>query len=340
MLSKVLASLVEFYKGEKLSLAEYLAIYLLLLSPHHGKRIAGRRTKLGPNPPLSYCDFDWESLVGWSPAELSLWKKCSNSTSSPLSVYQNYMIKGIKVEVNDLLLCLLPDSTPRLHLLFDVATVEQVLKWQSEGHRCVTTFIKPTELVSTFADSYPPYQKHDCFSFALHDLHHYSKFIIPSLFLEQVGFFRWLSRAWPFLVGSFAKDDQWLKDLEHAAADMNSVSTHLLSFIKAKWMLAYARNLLPPTLEKPGWLDDLHRQTFEKQFMQPAIALLWNEPDAWLDEEADCDGLEVVLQSVDRICTEEWQKLNDDISVIRRMFWWLGRQVLINNETISLEFVP
>jgi len=119
-------------------------------------------------------------------------------------------------------------------LLTSVPSATFVLGLQAEGRRCVSLL---SEGVATAPHA-------DALAFALHDLCHLDKFIDPSHYLGQVGFFSRLHRAatlsrWGDFEGRF--DDAFRHDWHHVAADMNGSAVFLFAALKMKLKMAVRR---------------------------------------------------------------------------------------------------
>lgn len=149
-----------------------------------------------------------------------------------------------------------------VHLLKDIPSPRQVLRWQALGHRCVS--ILPDAIVRAHGDLRHP----DGLSFALHDLCHLEKFVEPEHHVGQVGFFARLAHAmesddWQALENGF--DATWERDRDYVLADMNGSAIFLFAALKMKLKMAVRRHvgLARGHTVPAGPLDPEERQVYE-----------------------------------------------------------------------------
>lgn len=125
-----------------------------------------------------------------------------------------------------------------LQLVTYMPTPKEVLDMQCAGTRCVTVFVQPEELAKTCEGK-------DALAFLLHDLIHASNlFSDQSSFRQQVGFLRAMRKGLEtgILQPLISGDPVFAFDIDYLTSDMNASCVHLVEFLKAKWIIAIARN--------------------------------------------------------------------------------------------------
>eukprot|EP00940_MAST-03C_sp_MAST-3C-sp2_P001217 g1217.t1 len=136
-----------------------------------------------------------------------------------------------------------------------VPSPTELLLMQSKGLRVVTIFVEPEELrtkhTSTLAymDEFKIHAR-DALDFMTHDLSHMERFW-GDTYEEQVGFFSSIvdldesGKPWRFFRRYASSKEEmealWPR-LQYVFSDMNCWVTHLLSYLKAKWMLTSEGN--------------------------------------------------------------------------------------------------
>lgn len=219
-----------------------------------------------------------------------------------------------------------------------IPTASHVLHLQAIGVRCLTALTDPATLDIVMQDPYPPYQKHDVLDFLLHDIRHLLKFIEPSLYVEQIGFSKWLQSAVPLepfapsdrdsevkepiedvFIDGDPKDMVFNADVAHCASDMNTIVTHLMGFLKAKWIAAYSRWLNRSDTR----FSDSERKYFDDVVFTKSIS-------QWFVNNSEIHSMscDQVLQAASRLCTSEWDKQQDGV-VVRKWLWEIGKQQLL-----------
>ena len=135
-------------------------------------------------------------------------------------------------------------------LLFHIPTPLEVLEMQANGSRVISLLVEKSQLSSMHTSnlSYMAGEKQhakDVLEFLVHDIRHMYHFSDPIYYHEQVGLFNAL---WSLSGGFFSFfsslpyfDHIFWKELEYAISDMNCVCVHILSYIKAKWLLSVGR---------------------------------------------------------------------------------------------------
>jgi hypothetical protein len=134
-------------------------------------------------------------------------------------------------------------------VLFHIPLPMEVLEMQARGRRVVSVLYRAEELRTVHTSrllymSDEPYHHKDSNEFLCHDLRHMEHFAGDPLFYpEQVGLFSSLffdvdpaQHDLPAFFAFYSHSDPVLwHQLEYALSDMNSVSRHILQYIKAKW---------------------------------------------------------------------------------------------------------
>jgi hypothetical protein len=116
-------------------------------------------------------------------------------------------------------------------------SAEAVLALQARGARCVS-------LLPAGAATPPPHA--DGLAFVLHDLCHLAKFADPSHYVEQVGFFDAVERAFasePWCAVERELDADWRAARSAVVSDMNGSCVFLFVQLKMKLKMAARRNL-------------------------------------------------------------------------------------------------
>ena len=116
----------------------------------------------------------------------------------------------------------------------DIPSAAHLLALQAAGRRSV----------SLLPEGVRPPSGESGFDFAVHDLCHLEKFAASPHYLEQVGFFSSLERAfsdprWPEREAEL--DAPWQKDRDRVAADINGSSVYLFAVLKMKLKMAARR---------------------------------------------------------------------------------------------------
>ena len=142
-----------------------------------------------------------------------------------------------------------------LLLKFFIPSPLKVLKMQANNTRVVTMFVKYEQLIKkhiaplTYMNGSVVHER-DPLHFLIHDLQHIEKFCDPMTNLEQIGFFKKMlsldnNQPNHFFGKYDHKRDQNAKDgvinlwqmMEYVISDMNTWSTHLIKYVRAKWMI-------------------------------------------------------------------------------------------------------
>ncbi|ORX77218.1 hypothetical protein K493DRAFT_308921 [Basidiobolus meristosporus CBS 931.73] len=316
------------FKNGSLTVSEFISAYIILFTANKrpNKWLTGKL-----NPTIEY-ELSWlypemqnataaslckyQDELGISPQDLSRLRKMlpkgdSEKELTFTDVFKYAAVYGVERYVNQAIVNLALGS-PTIHLLFHIPSAVRVLKFQAEGSRIVTCFLKATELEQILTDTYPPYESRDVVGFMIHDLKHLQAFFEPSLYFEQVGFAHCLASTLEYPgLREFFSDPYFAADFDHCISDMNSASIHLLSFLKAKWISAFHRSIYPPPCTKLR-LDDDEHELFEVRYWKPLLSS-WGMPQAHLDH---CW----------KICKPQFSQ--EDKLAIRRWFHELGCQLM------------
>ena len=185
-----------------------------------------------------------------------LLKWCNAVTLDDLTiagVFRSVRMYGVPDFVNDVMsLWLESDGNVPFILMNSIPTPMEVLRQQACGKRVISLLAKAREL-STKHVSALAYMSggvthaRDALDFLLHDVQHMHMFLQKDIYHEQVGFFHSmtsLGEGKPFkyftrdLLKKEAADELWLQ-LQYCFSDMNCWVTHLIKYLKAKWLLHY-----------------------------------------------------------------------------------------------------
>lgn len=153
----------------------------------------------------------------------------SGSGVTALETFEYFVLRGLPLSINRSLLGWARGRYP-LQLFLEVPSIDQVLGLQSQGIRCVTVLLRPSEL------SQYVLQERDPVSFTLHDLIHADHFFRDARQAQvQIGFSRWLSELWTHqsLRDELQSSTKFSQQFEYACADMNSHGAHLVKYLKA-----------------------------------------------------------------------------------------------------------
>ncbi len=204
-----------------------------------------------------------------SPAKLLRWCSSSSSSSSsnpsaaalpaspssvsaiPLrTVFARLRLAGQKTHVNRAV-CGWLDGLRPLVLLHRIPSPTDVLEMQSRGQRVCTLFLGEDDLAGAHVSPLAYMEgdhahARDALDFLTHDLSHIELFCDPTTFAEQVGFFAGMrgldptgqGRPYRFFRRYCPNNMQALwPQLQYCFSDMNCWSTHLLAYLKAKWLM-------------------------------------------------------------------------------------------------------
>ena len=163
-------------------------------------------------------------------------------------MFTHLRLRGMKPHVNSAILGWYEGTRP-LVLLDHIPAPTEVLAQQALGKRVATLFLTKHELSSnhisplaymdgTFSHS------RDALDFFVHDLSHIELFCETLIYEEQVGFFALMRGLDPTECGKpyrffqkFSNMKELWPQFQYVFSDMNCHSTHLLSYLKAKWLL-------------------------------------------------------------------------------------------------------
>jgi hypothetical protein len=124
----------------------------------------------------------------------------------------------------------------RVRLLDRVPDPLSILRWQSNGERCVSLLAEGA-MTAPHADG---------LAFVMHDLCHLEKFVDRVHHAGQVGFFATVQAAtespgWRPFLARF--DGDFVRELEHVVADMNGSAVFLFAALKMKLKMAVRRRV-------------------------------------------------------------------------------------------------
>ena len=248
--------------------ASYILAYLAIRFPSC-KFIAGKL-----NPYIEYeenglrpdCKSleDFPELVNLMNNEQKLIKYLGNNylQLKIVDIYSKLRWKGIKKHsnnyVNHSILNWGLGKRP-LRLKFYIPSPLKVLNMQANNTRVITMLLRHDQLIKNHIAPLT-YMKgailhaRDPLHFLIHDLQHIEKFCDPLTNLEQVGFFKSMLNIgngnpkkffekYDIDVKKKKSDDDenncitlW-QLMEYVVSDMNTWSTHLIKYVRAKWMI-------------------------------------------------------------------------------------------------------
>ena len=267
-LTPILARWKGRYENNEINDVDFVAIYILASL---AVRYPGCRFLAGPlNPVIDFdCSLlrkDCKSLAHFPEllALLNNKKKLvkyfgeSFGDMKVVEIFSKMRLKGIKKHSNNYVnhsIVKWGIGKRPLLLKFYIPSPMKVLKMQANSTRVVTMFVKYEQLIEKHAApltymSGSVVHERDPLHFLIHDLQHIEKFCDPMTNLEQVGFFKKMlslgnNQPNHFFRKYDDKRDQNVKDgvinlwqmMEYVISDMNTWSTHLIKYVRAKWMI-------------------------------------------------------------------------------------------------------
>ena len=163
-------------------------------------------------------------------------------------IFRHVRLRGLKPHTNNAMVGWY-DNTRPLVLLHHIPSPNEVLSQQAEGHRVCTLFLTEQELVKTHVSPLAymgggMMHARDSLDFLVHDLSHIELFCDLTTHVEQVGFFASMHGLDPTGEGrpyrffqKFANMKTLWPQFQYVFSDMNCHSTHLLAYLKAKWLM-------------------------------------------------------------------------------------------------------
>ena len=163
-------------------------------------------------------------------------------------IFRHVRLRGLKPHTNNAMVGWY-DNTRPLVLLHHIPSPNEVLSQQAEGHRVCTLFLNEQELGKTHVSPLAymgggMMHARDSLDFLVHDLSHIELFCDLTTHVEQVGFFASMHGLDPTGEGrpyrffqKFANMKTLWPQFQYVFSDMNCHSTHLLAYLKAKWLM-------------------------------------------------------------------------------------------------------
>ena len=185
-------------------------------------------------------------------------KWCNTTAPTELSlrsIFLHIRLRGLKPSTNAAMVGWCDGQRP-LVLLHHIPSPNEVLKQQAHGNRVCTLFLQPEQLSSlhvsplAYMDGNHNHAR-DALDFLVHDLSHIELFCESTTYLEQIGFFNCIHSLDPTHMGkpyrffkTFANMKVLWPQFQYVFSDMNCHSTHLLAYLKAKWLMHDEQRML------------------------------------------------------------------------------------------------
>ena len=170
---------------------------------------------------------------------------------SLLDVFASVQLYQMPLYVNEVMVHWLQGNYTPLVLLHRIPTPLEVLHQQSNGDRAITLFLCEVGLSSLHVSplaymSGEKVHKKDALDFLVHDISHMNLFLNRDTYEEQVGFFSAMEslRPYHYFVRQCGMDEDMWSQLQYCFSDMNCWVTHLIKYLRAKWLAAEHRLLL------------------------------------------------------------------------------------------------
>ena len=256
--SKTLADLLKIWIKFKLSNQEIVASFILcaLTFRTRGKWAVGPRKSETPNIDDNHtCQLiklkdvpNLLSVLKFSPKILNWCNVSSPDEITLCSIFVNLRLRGIKPSTNNAMIGWFENKRP-LVLLHHIPSPNEVLKQQAFGKRVITLFLQESDIASYHVSKLEYMSGNHChgrdaLDFLIHDLSHIELFCESTTYVEQVGFFHHMYQLDPTRNGKpfrffrkFANMKVLWPQFQYVFSDMNCHSTHLLSYLKAKWLM-------------------------------------------------------------------------------------------------------
>ncbi|MGE3611772.1 MAG: hypothetical protein AB7I27_19440 [Bacteriovoracaceae bacterium] len=219
-----LAPLLELYSSNKITQAEFCALYLITILSYRfpGTWIGAKRPPLGLSHQLHFLikdiPFDFEENIS------SRLSQCSTIGD----LLNQFALKSTPETVNRSLL-MWSNQSYHLKLLFYIPLPAEVLEQQMSGKRCVTTLIQEDELSEYILG------ERDSLSFTMHDLIHADHFYHHNdCYQGQLGFYGLLAHTLKSkYLDSLLANKKFKHEFEYLISDMNAYAIHLLKCLKS-----------------------------------------------------------------------------------------------------------
>ena len=277
-------------------------------------------------------------------------KWCSADSVEDLTlrnIFTNIRLRGCKPPTNRGI-CGWYNGTRPLVLLHHIPSPNEVLEQQAFGRRVVTLFLKQNELeknhVSPLAymDGNHSHAR-DALDFLIHDLSHIELFCDATTYVEQVGFFSAMrsldptgkGKPWHFFK-RFADIKTLWPQFQYVFSDMNCWSTHLLAYLKAKWLMHDETRLARLSKESKETEETKEtketKDTKETKLNKPGFQQGWLLMVTALGMKGDA------LQAANELCGGTKMTMKGG-EALRDFFRSIGEKVLaFNNSTTATTF--
>lgn len=212
-------------KRLKLSEPDFTTLYILLyLRLKHPTNWLQKKSQNTPK-------FKGPALLETIPLEFELgaWERDKLNNICGYELFLNYSLKSIPASINRAMTNWYEGSWNILRLEH-IPTSKELLKMQVGNARCITTIVNHDQIDKLILGVRDP------LSFVLHDLMHADQFFNqPQSIPGQLGFYQCAYSLYqnPELKKLLKLDDQFKKEFEYVASDMNAYVIHLFKCFKS-----------------------------------------------------------------------------------------------------------
>lgn len=221
---------LEILKNQNLSPLQFTTLYLLLfLRIKHPKNwIQKKSSKLTNATPNN---MDEENLLSIIPESFSLnsWEKEKLNEVTAYSLFNQYNLKAIPESINRTMIQWMLGNWS-IKMLEHIPSSRELLKLQVKNTRCITVITNLKKIDSLVLNSRDP------LSFLLHDLMHADQFFSQAISQKgQLGFYKLIESIYdqPELCLLLKNNENFKKEFEYVASDMNAYVIHLFKCLKS-----------------------------------------------------------------------------------------------------------
>ena len=225
-----LASNIAALKTHSLSEADFTAFYILLyLRIKHPKNWLQKKSQVR-SLEINVSSLGTNILTHLPESfNLTNWEKEKLKDVTTFTLFSSYNLKGIPDSINRTMVNWYLGFW-KIKMLEYIPSSRKLLRLQVENTRCITLITDPDALTSLVLETRDP------LSFVLHDLMHADHFFSHSESLKgQLGFYHLLNSIYdqPQLKKVLSDDQQFKKEFEYVASDMNAYVIHLFKCLKS-----------------------------------------------------------------------------------------------------------
>ncbi len=207
---------------------QYCTLYIILfLRLKHPKNWMQKKKTLMCNDPIPN---DIHILDVIPPSfELNTWEKQKLHRVSFREFFNLFNLKGIPLATNRSMTHWSEEQWP-IKCLKHIPSPRELLKMQSQGHRCITLIVNPEEITQLVLSSRDP------LSFVIHDLDHADHFFSnKETHLAQVTLFKMIDAIYdkPEIKKGFQESTSFKNDFHYVSSDMNAYVIHMLKCFKS-----------------------------------------------------------------------------------------------------------